>query len=66
MDPCFMLISIMSSTRTVHTRQNSKVEDWDTLSLDDVLSKNRRARERLQRLRLPSQQVQKSGIQQSF
>ena len=34
----------MSSTRTVRTRQNSKAEDWDTLSLDDVLSKNRRAK----------------------
>ena len=32
----------MSSTRTVvRTRQNSKAEDWDTLSLDDLLSKNK-------------------------
>ena len=38
-------VSIMSSTRTVaRTRQNSKAEDWDNLSLDDLLSKNRRAK----------------------
>ena len=34
----------MSSTRTVRTRQSSKAEDWDTLSLDDLLSKNGRER----------------------
>ena len=34
----------MSSTRTVCTRQNLKAEDWDTLGLEDVLSKNRRAK----------------------
>ena len=35
----------MSSTRAACTRQNSKAEDWETLSLDDILSKNRRAKE---------------------
>ena len=34
----------MSSTRTVRTRQGLKAEDWDTLSLDDLLSKNGRER----------------------
>ena len=39
-----LITSIMSSTRTIRTRQNSKAEEWDKVSLDDVLSNNRRAR----------------------
>ena len=34
----------MSSTRTIWTRQNSKVEEWDQTSLNVVLSNNRKAR----------------------